>query len=182
VAWISGLVWTSRHPEHVNWWHIGSLPGFLPYWWLGALFVNPDFILRRKPQLLIGVLLAFAALTVIIERTDTASLWVLEVRKVAFAALVGGAVVAVDGVLHRALAAGALVGRAGYSIYALHAPIIIALLVAGVPWPLTVLIAVGVALLVFAVFERPLLRRGARLAREMGARPTAATRSSPSPV
>jgi peptidoglycan/LPS O-acetylase OafA/YrhL len=180
VAWVSGIIWTSRHPEYVNWWHIGSLPGFLPYWWLGALFVNPDFILRRRPQLLIGVFLAFVALTVIRDQTSSSSLWLIEAYKVAFAMLVGGATVALDGIQDRVLAAAALVGRSGYSIYALHAPIVIALLIAGVPWILTVVIAVAVAMIVFVVYERPLLRRGAELARQMGARPTAATRSSPS--
>jgi peptidoglycan/LPS O-acetylase OafA/YrhL len=166
VAWIGGIAWTSRHPEYVNWWHIGSLPGFLPYWWLGALFVKRDFILRRRPVLLLAAALAFAILTVLFA--DTASLWLIEARKVAFAALVGGAVAGIDGVHHRVLAAGNLVGRASYSLYALHAPIIIALLVAGVPWTLTVVIAVAVALISFAVVERPLMRKGARLAREGG--------------
>jgi peptidoglycan/LPS O-acetylase OafA/YrhL len=169
VAWVTGIAWTSRHPEYVAWWHIGSLPGFLPYWWLGALFVNPDFILRRRPVLLVAAGLAFVALTVILDRTGTASLWVLEARKVAFAMLVGGATVALDGLQHRVLAAGSLVGRASYSIYALHAPVIIALLVVGVPWLICVLVAVGLALISFAVYEGPLLRKGARLARERAA-------------
>jgi peptidoglycan/LPS O-acetylase OafA/YrhL len=169
VAWITGIAWVSRHPEYVAWWHIGSLPGFLPYWWLGALFVNPDFILRRRPPLLWATAAGFVVLTVILDRTGTASLWVLEARKVTFAILVGGATVALDGLQHRVLAAGSLVGRASYSIYALHAPVIIALLVIGVPWLVSVLIAVGLALVVFAVYERPLLRKGAQLARERGA-------------
>jgi peptidoglycan/LPS O-acetylase OafA/YrhL len=169
VAWLSGMAWTSRHPEYVAWWHIGSLPGFLPYWWLGALFVNPDFVLRRRPLLLCAAGLAFVALTLILDRTGTASLWLIEARKLAFAMLVGGATVALDGLQFRVLAAGSLVGRASYSIYALHAPVIIALLVIGVPWVISVLIAVGLALVVFAAYERPLLRKGARLARDRGA-------------
>ena len=50
-----------------------------------------------------------------------------------------------------------------------HTVIIIALLVAGVPWTLSVVIAVAVAMISFTVYERPLLRKGARLAREQGA-------------
>ena len=172
ILWIAGIAWVSGHPQYLGWWHIGSLPGFLPYWWLGALFVNPSFI-GRKPQMLVAAALAWLALTLVLDG-HTGSLWVIEARKFTLAILIGGLIVSLDGVHHGALAAGSLVGRAGYSIYALHAPIIVALLVAGVPWTVCALIALVIALVTFVVYERPLLRAGARLAAGRSPRPTPA--------
>jgi peptidoglycan/LPS O-acetylase OafA/YrhL len=50
VGWLLGAAWTAGHPQYLGWWHIGSLPGFLPYWWLGALFVNPAFWAVGPPR------------------------------------------------------------------------------------------------------------------------------------
>jgi peptidoglycan/LPS O-acetylase OafA/YrhL len=161
VLWLGGILWVSGHPQYLGWWHIGSLPGFLPYWWLGALFVNPDFI-GRRPQVLGAAAVSWLVLSVVLDG-HTGSLWIIEARKLMLATLIGGAIVLLDGVQHRVLAAGSLIGRAGYSVYALHAPIIIFLLVAGVPWTLCAAIAVAVALVTFVVYERPLTRVGVRL-------------------
>jgi peptidoglycan/LPS O-acetylase OafA/YrhL len=164
VLWIAGMVYVAGHPQYLGWWHIGSLPGFLVYWWLGVLFVNPRFA-GRRPAILMAVGAAWVFLSVILDG-HTGSLFVVEARKLMLAVLIGGLIVNLDGIQHQLLAVGSVVGRAGYSIYALHAPIIVALLVAGVPWTICALATVAVAMVVFALYERPLLRKGARLAAE----------------
>ena len=163
VLWLAGLAWVSQHPVYYGWWSTGSLVGFLPYWWLGALLVNPGFS-GRRPVVLAAAGAVWLALTVALDG-HTSSLLVIEARKLCFAVLIGGVIVNLDGIRHRILDAGSLLGRAGYSIYALHAPIIIALLVAGVPWWGCAAAALIVAMISFVAYERPLLRVGARRAR-----------------
>jgi peptidoglycan/LPS O-acetylase OafA/YrhL len=164
VLWVAGLAYVSGHPQYLGWWHVGSFFGFLVYWWLGALFVNPSFV-GRRPAVLAAAAAGWVVLSVVLDG-HTGSLWVVEARKLALAVVIGGLIVSIDGVQHRLLAAGSVVGRAGYSIYALHAPIIVALLVAGVPWVICAVATVAIAMVVFVVYERPLLRKGARLAAE----------------
>jgi hypothetical protein len=43
VLWLAGLAWVSANPECTDWWHNGSLVGFLGYWWIGAKFTDPAF-------------------------------------------------------------------------------------------------------------------------------------------
>ena len=55
-----------------------------------------------------------------------------------------------------------MVGVAGYSIYALHAPLIIFLLVLGVGALATFFITLAISLLAYLFFERPLSNMGRR--------------------
>jgi peptidoglycan/LPS O-acetylase OafA/YrhL len=162
VIWLAAFLFVVDDPTYLGWWSIGSVVGFLPYWWLGALFVNPSFVGRRR-SVLIAAGVLWLALSIALDR-HTGSMLVVEARKLMLAVLIGGMIVRLDGAHHDVLAAGSKIGRAGYSIYALHAPIIVALLVAGVAWPLCALAAVLTALVSFAAYERPLLRAGARIA------------------
>jgi peptidoglycan/LPS O-acetylase OafA/YrhL len=123
-------------------------------------------LLGRRPAALVGAAVGWLALSLLLDG-HTSSLWIVEARKLAFAVLIGGLIVGLDGARHVALTAGSKIGRAGYSIYALHAPIIVALLIAGVPWLLCALAAIAVALVTFTVYERPLTRVGARRAAQL---------------
>jgi peptidoglycan/LPS O-acetylase OafA/YrhL len=55
------------------------------------------------------------------------------------------------------------IGKAGYSIYALHAPLCVLLLMWGVSWWGVISSAVAAGLVCYFVFERPLDRVGRRL-------------------
>ena len=162
VAWVLGAAWVIRHPQYLGWWHIGSLFGFLPYWWLGAQFVDPSFVGRRW-WCLAAAAAGWVALSLILDGPDS-SLYLVEIRKMCLAVLIGGLVVVLEGRWSPALAAGGRVGKAGYSIYAIHAPVVIALLAVGVIWPICAAVAIGGALVVFSVYEWPLTRYGARRA------------------
>lgn len=63
---------------------------------------------------------------------------------------------------------GALVGRAGYSLYAFHAPLLILTLTLGAPWWLAGATTIAVSLAVYVVYEKPLTDLGKRLAQRVG--------------
>jgi peptidoglycan/LPS O-acetylase OafA/YrhL len=181
VVWLIGLAWVSRHPEYAGWWHIGSLLGFLPYWWLGAQFVDPQFVGRRR-EAVIAAALGWCVMTLLINGGVVGSLFAVEARKLLLAVVIGAFIGFLDRTDSRVLTAGATVGRAGYSIYAFHAPILVALLVAGAPWPVCAAVALAVALVAFRVYEWPLTRYGAIRARRLDSAAAAAATVPAAPV
>ncbi|MGB7075880.1 MAG: hypothetical protein WBD53_01690, partial [Xanthobacteraceae bacterium] len=147
-------------PNLYNWWENSSLVAFIPYWWLGAAAVVPQvrsWLLRWWP----GLIAAWLILTLASYPEPTAV--AAEIRKLVLAGLVATLVIVVD---RMAIAANPLsfVGKAGYSIYALHAPVVVALLILGVPWWAAALAAIAGGMISFFAFERPLDQRGRRIA------------------
>ena len=133
LVWLAGLFWVSIKPEHTDWWHNGSLIGFLGYWWIGAKFTDPDFAgwMRR---LTIPIAAAWIGLTVILMNDPGASIFLVELRKILLALLFGIGIAAIESLADRGAHSAAKLGQSGYSIYAFHAPILILLLILGVPW------------------------------------------------
>jgi peptidoglycan/LPS O-acetylase OafA/YrhL len=173
LAWIGGMVWVNSHPGDATWWHNGSLLGFLAFWWIGAKFTDPVFA-RRVLRLLPVVLAGWLALTIVLMHTgnyadanpaSTASIFLVEARKMLFALVVGVVIVAVDGLAVRQIELPGRLGQAGYSIYAFHAPLVLALLIAGVAWYIVGISAFVFGLVAFWLVERPLNRLGKKLAR-----------------
>jgi peptidoglycan/LPS O-acetylase OafA/YrhL len=149
-----------QYPSLYNWWQNSSLLAFLPYWWIGAAAVHQTYrsILRLwMPTLL----LAWISLTFLSHLESTGIL--AEVRKPVLAALVAYLVVVVDETHVRANPM-STIGRAAYSIYALHAPVTIALLLWGLNWWLSCVAAIAFSGLVYVILERPLDLYGHKLA------------------
>jgi hypothetical protein len=72
---------------------------------------------------------------IVLSHTAELPLVVLEARKLVFALLIGLVIVRVDAAASaRVLQSTAVVGRTGYSLYAFHMPILIALMIAGAPF------------------------------------------------
>jgi peptidoglycan/LPS O-acetylase OafA/YrhL len=170
AAWIAGMVWVNAHPADAAWWHNGSLLGFLAFWWIGAKFTDPVFA-RRVLKLLPFVLAGWLALTIVLmpmgnvyAGTTTAPIFLVEARKMLFALVVGVVIVAVDRLAIRQLDVPGRLGQAGYSIYAFHAPLLLALLIAGVSWYIVGISAFVFGLVAFWLMERPLNRVGRKLA------------------
>jgi peptidoglycan/LPS O-acetylase OafA/YrhL len=168
VAWAAGLVYTSSHPEYLAWWHNGSLLGFLPYWWMGAAFLGPRFragVNRAKyPLAAMWVLLTVALLASHVEW-----LFVVEARKAILACLFGLGVAALDSPEVRAyLRPGALIGRAGYSVYAFHAPLLVLTLTLGARWWIAGAVTVAASLGIYLLYEKPFTDLGKRLAQRVG--------------
>jgi peptidoglycan/LPS O-acetylase OafA/YrhL len=173
LAWIGGMVWINANPGDAAWWHNGSLLGFLAFWWIGAKFTDPIFAARVRKFLPL-VLGAWLALTILLMHTadfaavnpaSTASIFLVEARKMLFALAIGVLIVAVDGLAVRKIEAPGRLGQAGYSIYAFHAPLVLALLIAGVSWYIVGISAFLFGLVAFWLVERPLNRVGRKLAR-----------------
>jgi peptidoglycan/LPS O-acetylase OafA/YrhL len=155
----------SRWPAFNNWWQNSSVFGALPYWWIGTLFLHPRVAARAR---LIGFATALAWLLIAIL-PGTALL--AEVHKLCFALTVGAVIVGaerVGGMLVRPFAA---LGRAGYSLYAFHAPLTYTAVIAGATWWVTLALNIAAAALAYVLIEKPCIAWGKRLAAARGAAP-----------
>lgn len=162
AVFVCGTLYVARHPELAGWWHNGSLVAFLAYWWTGALFVDDRFFsMMRKYAIPLGV--AWAGIALALHAQYTSSFLIIELQQLILAQLFGIGIAMLgnlDGMLVRA---SAVIGRAGYSIYAFHAPILVVALVAGAPWWLAAAIACSAGLAFHWLYERPLDEFGKRL-------------------
>ncbi len=162
-VWAYGMVLVSTQPALHAWWQNSTPISFLVFWWVGAKFLDRRFA-RALTWLSPLVLIAWLGLTWAILNQQADSIVAPEARKMAMALLFGVLVVHVDNGFQIPTALH-LVGKAGYSIYAFHAPLLIVLLVSGVPWWAAGTAAIGLGILSYVVVERPCISIGRRLAR-----------------
>jgi peptidoglycan/LPS O-acetylase OafA/YrhL len=174
VLFLFSLPLLASRPGFYGWWQNGSLFGFLPYWWLGVAFVNPAFA-RACTRRLWLIALAWAALTALMPLAPPAALALAELRKLCFALGIGVLIVVVDNVRLRGFGALALVGRSGYGLYAVHAPLTYTLVIYGVRWWLVLTANVAAGLALHYAVERPLVDLGRNLRLRLASR-TAAIR------
>jgi peptidoglycan/LPS O-acetylase OafA/YrhL len=164
VSILTGLViaaLNARHPTLYNWWQNSSLLAFLPYWWIGAAAIVPRFkadLMKWWPAIATAWLL-LSAIAYFLDPTAIAS----ELRKLVFAALIACVVVKFD---EMAMPANPLsfVGKAGYGVYAFHAPLAVYLILLGAPWWLTSAGAIVFGVCVYFAIERPLNLLGRHMA------------------
>jgi len=157
-------------PHFYGWWQNGSIFGFLPYWWLGVLFVDPRVAAacRRHWWLIAAVWVALTALLLLGSPPGVQA--IAEWRKLCFGLGIGVLIAAADNIRLRPLAALAPVGRAGYGLYAMHAPLTYPLVIYGVAWWVVLVANVLVGLLVHWTIERPLADMGRALRGRLAAR------------
>jgi peptidoglycan/LPS O-acetylase OafA/YrhL len=153
------------------WWQNGSIFGFLPYWWLGVLFVDRRFASECKQRwwLIVGAWAALTALLLLLGSPPGVQA-IAELRKVCFALATGVLIVAMDNARLPRLRVLAPIGRAGYGLYALHAPLTYTLVVYGVAWWIVLIANVLAGLLVHRAIERPLADIGRALRRRLAQR------------
>ncbi|HTB80535.1 MAG TPA: acyltransferase [Opitutaceae bacterium] len=146
-----------------QWWEEGSVLGFLPYWWIGALCINEglaSFISRW----FIPLILLWIVLTCLLAFGYSSWFFIIQARKIIFALVLGLFIRHIDRPGATPLVGLGFLGTAGYSIYALHFPLIGAFLLSGLSlWPTAVLI-IGIGIVFFICVERPLTRFGRRIA------------------
>jgi len=164
-------------PHFYGWWQNGSIFGFLPYWWLGVLFVNPRFAseCRRRWWLIAAVWVILTTLLLLWPPPGVQA--IAELRKLSFALLTGVLIAAADTVRVRPLAALAPVGRAGYGLYALHAPLTYTLIVYGVAWWIVLFANVVTGLIVDSPMVAPLVSLGRTLRNRLAPSTLAAART-----
>jgi peptidoglycan/LPS O-acetylase OafA/YrhL len=154
-----------RYPLLYNWWQNSSLLAYLPYWWIGAAVIHPavrSWIMRWWPALVI----VWQVLSVVSAWADPTAVSA-ELRKLVFAGLAAAMIIRFD---EMAMPANPLssIGKAGYSIYAIHAPIAIYLVILGLPWWAVSAVAIAAGLASYLAFEHPLDMIGHQLARGAG--------------
>lgn len=151
---IGGFV-TAEHIEALGWWRNDSMPGFLLFWWLGAKALD-----RRAARYL--ALASIVALPAWVGLAGVADPWIVEIRQISVAVMVAAALPAID--RPQESRSTELLGRAGYSIYAFHAPIIYGLIAFGFHWWIALLAAASFGIVTFYLIERPMERRGRSIA------------------
>lgn len=161
VVSLGGALFVATHPEDAGWWHNSSLIGYLPYWWIGALAVGVSA--RRGAQLFLAAGMLWGALTLFLNHASLrgGSLFLsAELRKLAFALAAAGIICLLDSRSLRLPGPLTSIGRSGYSLYAFHAPIIIAFVALGLPWWSVYLAVLSFAAAAYTTIERPVIRLG----------------------
>jgi peptidoglycan/LPS O-acetylase OafA/YrhL len=163
LTWIGGIMFISINPAQAYWWSHASVAGFLVYWWIGAKFLDPRFaaqVSRHWYWVLAGwVVLSAAILGHIVDGVIFS-----EFRKIAQTLMFGMFVVWIDSLRITLPWFADRLGKAGYSIYAYHAPLVYTLLILNVPWWLVLAAAIAAGAIGYAVIERPFMSLGRRLA------------------
>jgi len=151
----------NQYPTLYNWWQNSSVIGFLPYWWVGAALVIPDVQKWVQRRFLI-VSACWIGLTAIILYGFEIGSAIAEVRKMFFVLGIGVIIGWLDAAQLGERNPLSALGRAGYSLYAFHSPILLPLVLAGVWWPLTLGVIIAFGLLAYYVVERPMIALGKR--------------------
>jgi peptidoglycan/LPS O-acetylase OafA/YrhL len=163
-GWTAGIIYTFYHHAYRGWWHNGSFLSFSLYWWIGAEFVSFSFFktIAGTRKFLV---MSWLILTALLLTKITDSLLLVETRKVIFALLFGFLTATLDQLNKRnfAFVVGASLGKASYSLYALHAPLLLLLLLIGVPWWIVIPAVIIASLLINKIYEEKLIRMGKRL-------------------
>lgn len=162
AAWVGGLIVAIVKPQYpglYGWWQNGSLWGFLPYWWVGALFVSP-IVSEKARRFLPLIVMSWLALTAALMMDVSQPALFAEFRKLVFAVLIGIIVVALDQIHLSPRNPLSSVGRAGYSLYAFHAPLTYVLCITGLPWWLIATANLVVASIMYVAVEEPFTRLG----------------------
>jgi peptidoglycan/LPS O-acetylase OafA/YrhL len=162
AAWVAGLIVAWGYPTIYGWWQNSSVWGFLPYWWIGAAFVSPAIVIRVRGALT-PLLVAWIFITLALLLGSPFGPILSECRKLIFAVLVGLLVVRLDESNISEANPVSAIGRAGYSLYALHAPLTYALCIAGVPWWLIIGINLATASAAYMLIEKRFIAAGSRL-------------------
>ena len=157
VGWICSFVIVLLNPAYSGWWHNSSFFAFGVYWWIGAKFSEKDF--APNPRLIV------ISILVLIPSFIYSNLILVELKKIGLSIIFAYLIRWADNSWRQSkyLAFG---GQAGYSIYALHAPVLIALLMLNVPLYLGICFILLLSLLCHYLFELPILNYGKRLSRQ----------------
>ena len=158
VGYCTALALAAPNPTTWGWFFNGSFFGFLPYWWLGAAAIGCGTAMRRT-GIAVGACLWVSTLFV-----GGRSVPVAELHKLGLALVACCVIANIDAAHVKLPALLTTFGRSGYSLYAFHAPILIVLMAVGAGWPIVLGTAVAGGLVVYVVYERPLMVFGRSLA------------------
>ncbi|WP_081627010.1 acyltransferase [Bordetella sp. FB-8] len=162
---VLGSILVSNHPDLAGWWNNGSLPSFLAYWWIGALFVSERVsTIARRFWLVLAIVWVVIAVSFLTKHLH--AFGITQVQQIVLAVLFGILITAIIKAAEegKVSSIGAVIGRAGYSLYAFHAPVLYLGLIAGLSWHFAVPLALAAGFVLHHIFEHPIDRFGKRLA------------------
>jgi peptidoglycan/LPS O-acetylase OafA/YrhL len=153
--------------------------GFFFYWWLGAAAVNPSIqmhLRRLWPYFVIAYLILTVVMLYLVpgvirdvpyllqdyspQDVPTVAFVLAEIRKITLAVLVAVLINFLETTTIRTHNPLASLGRASYSLYALHTPLTFLMLSSGVSWYLTIAGNLAAAFASRLLIERPGLALG----------------------
>lgn len=168
VVALAGLVVAYREsadPPFYAWWQNFSLLGFIPFWWIGATFVNPAVSNNVKRWFPAWIFAYVAATIALIALTRFQSFYqqdvppiasaIAQVRELVLAVIAGSIIVRLETVRIGYWNPFSALGRASYSLYALHTPVIFYLVSKGFPWYAVVAGNIIAAFASYLIIERP---------------------------
>ncbi|WP_412460172.1 acyltransferase family protein [Pseudomonas sp. SC11] len=163
ACWIASVGINTFIPEWRYWSYNASLIAFVPFWWIGLKFTDPNFA-RVMGRIVILPASAWLIVTVFQKDLGAYTQLFAGIRQVMFALCFGCLISFIDKARSTSGTALGVVGSAGYSIYAFHAPVVYVLVICGVPWWLIGLTAIAVGVAAFQFIEKPFMKIGRRLA------------------
>jgi peptidoglycan/LPS O-acetylase OafA/YrhL len=158
LIWTITLWYVYLNPKYLGWWHNGSFISFAFYWWIGAVLAETQPP-RAEKFYAIAVSISLCLIGIGSLGGDVV---LVELRKIGLVVFFGSLIQWVDQ-NWRSESALAKAGLAGYCIYALHAPLLIILLINGLSLIFAVSTVLMASMLCHLAFERPLLEFGKRL-------------------
>lgn len=156
--WVCTLLYVTLNSSCSSWWHNGCFISFFPYWWFGVYlaewggekkFYSPKWVKIALLSIFLG---SFAK-----------CLFLNELKKVGLAYFIGLFLLSLERKNKNYFPLLSKAGKMSYSLYALHAPLVIFLLLSGVGLFYTISLVLGVSLVCFLVIENPLLEYGKNL-------------------
>ena len=161
-----GAVTYSFFPSTVNWWHNGSLYGYLLYWWIGA-FSNSSNFVKRVSKYNYHICISYVLLTLFLILVAKVPI-IGEVRKILLCLILSQFIFNMD------TNPGALkaeqnfiishvkqfyrnIFESSYSIYALHTPIIVFCICYKIDFHIAFLIALFLGYVSFLYIENPFI-------------------------
>lgn len=152
---LMGVIAYTLNPELSDWWHNGSFFGFLIYWWIGVYAVSRDSKIFTYSKQIICIYVALTFLLVLHPKLFL----LVEMRKILFSLLIGAGMQWLETKQIPRLPARS-VFESGYSLYALHTPLICLALVYNFNFYVMVLCILMIAYISYVSFERPLSNFG----------------------
>jgi peptidoglycan/LPS O-acetylase OafA/YrhL len=162
ACWVASVGINTFMPEWRYWSFNASLIGFIPFWWIGLKFTDPHFA-RFMGRIVILPVAAWLVITLFQKDLGPYTQLFAAIRQVMFALCFGCLISFIDKARSTSSNPLGVVGSAGYSIYAFHAPVVYMMVLCGVPWWLIGFTAIAVGAVAFLAIEKPFMRIGRRL-------------------
>lgn len=168
----TGALMCQMNPALSSWWHNGSLWGFLIYWYIGVAAVDMDFMSKKSGLFLVGGYILITLFLIFVTNKICA---LIEIRKCIFSLLFAYGLNRLDRGIWGAnvLSKGSdfwqrLLSKflgAGYSIYAIHVPVIVFCIAYKVSLATSFLMVAVLGYVSFLALEIPFIEWGKKIIR-----------------